>query len=119
MQKEKRIQQRHLVRDAAVAIGFGIIGRVTDISLRGIGLKFFTRRPSALSLSDLELYLPEQNARFRLPRLPFRLVHISSINVSGIYFKNKCGIEFFALNKAQKKNLQDFIDHYTELITAS
>ena len=118
------IEQRKYVRFVAqdktfVALrsGFKKIGKVHDISVKGLGFSYLghiQEDNSDEKFSNADLFL--SNDRFHLTNVPCRVVYdidCSPSDTIGMIKTNKCGLHFGKLMEDQSEQLEYFIKNYT------
>jgi len=122
---ERRKFIRFLVQDntyAALRSGFEKVGKVNDISIKGLSFLYLSENIEAGSNSDssrVDIFLSKNN--FYLTNVPCKIVydipnHISSKNHSVMTYR--CGLYFGKLSKIQSKLLSIFIKkHATEVLS--
>ena len=122
---ERRKFIRFLVQDntyAALRSGFEKVGKVNDISIKGLSFLYLSENIEAGSNSDssrVDIFLSKNN--FYLANVHCKIVydipnHISSKNHSVMTYR--CGLYFGKLSKIQSKLLSIFIKkHATEVLS--
>jgi len=122
---ERRKFIRFLVQDntfATLGSVFYKVGKVNDISIKGLSFSYLSENIEAGSNSDssrVDIFLSKNN--FYLTNVPCKIVydipnHISSKNHSVMMYR--CGLYFGKLPKIQLKLLSIFIKkHATEVLS--
>ena len=117
--KKRRYQRFSVQDDAFAALGndFDKIGRVNDISIKGLALSYLSERVKVGSYSDdseVEIFLTGN--RFYLHNVPCRVVYdIIDPKSDKIYriMTRRCGLHFGELSKNQSELLELFLKNYT------
>ena len=120
MGAERRRYVRFLAQDntfAALRSGFEKVGKVSDISIKGLAFSYFKKDAEADSdrdLSKVDIFLSGNG--FHLPNVPCRMVYdirepSSGINHSIIMYR--CGLNFGELIESQLEELIFFIKNHT------
>jgi len=122
---ERRKFIRFLVQDntfATLGSVFYKVGKVNDISIKGLSFSYLSENIEAGSNSDssrVDIFLSKNN--FYLTNVPCKIVydipnHISSKNHSVMMYR--CGLYFGKLSKIQLKLLSIFLKkHATEVLS--
>ena len=120
MGDERRRYVRSLPRYntfAALRSGFEKVGKVSDISIKGLAFSYFREGGKAdldRKLSQVDIFLTGNG--FHLPNVPCRIVYdirkiSSGVNQSIIMYR--CGIQFEELVESQSEQLKLFIKDHT------
>jgi hypothetical protein len=99
---------------AALKLGTYKVGKIKNISMKGLMFTYIGRFIPADTIAELDLFIPQEG--FYTPSLPCKVV--CSVTRKG---KNKslsfaplrCGLSIGLLNEQQKKSLEDFINRST------
>ena len=120
MDIEQRKYPRFSVQgDAFAALGSGIapVGKVKDISIKGLALSYLSESIIPISyrkFSQVCIFLKRNG--FYLPKVPCKIVYdiqdSKSIKNSSIS-KYRCGLHFGKLSRIQLELLELFIGNYT------
>ena len=118
------IEQRKYVRFsvqndtfAALRSGFEIVGKVNDISIKGLALSYFIESIKAGSdrdFSQVDIFLSGNG--FYLPKVLCKIVYDiqdSKSNKNNSIMKRRSGLHFGKLNKSQSELLELFLKNYT------
>ena len=120
MGSEKRKYVRFAPQDktfAALRSGFKKVGKVHDISVKGLGFSYLDHSQeenSETTSLNADIFL--SNNRFHLANVPCRIVYDiegSSSDTIGMIRTNKCGLHFGKLMEDQSEQLEYFIKNYT------
>ena len=120
MGSEKRKYVRFAPQDktfAALRSGFKKVGKVHDISIKGLGFTYLD--PSEENNTDadsskVDIFLSDDG--FHLANVPCRVVYDAERSPSDIICMikaNKCGLNFGKLTKDQSEQLEYFIKNHT------
>jgi hypothetical protein len=121
MGAERRRYVRFLAQDnafAALRSGFEKVGKISDISLKGLSFSYFRKDVEADSnrnLSQVDIFLSGNG--FHLPNVPCRIAYDIREPTSGIsnsIAMYRCGLHFGELINNQSEQLIFFIKNYTE-----
>ena len=126
MDIKQRKYQRFSVQDnafAALTNDIEKIGRVNDISIKGLALTYLSERVKSglyRDDSEVEIFLTEN--KFYLPKVPCKIVYDiidpkSDKNYS--IMTRRCGLHFGEFSKSQLEKLELFIKNYTRRALAS
>ena len=120
MDIEQRKYLRFSVQDntfAALGSKFGTVGRVNDISIKGMTLSYLceiTKAGSDRDFSQVDIFLSGNS--FHLPKVPCKIVYDNqdpkSIKNSSIMMR-RCGLHFDKLSNSQSELLELFLENYT------
>ena len=120
MDIKQRKYQRFSAQDdafAALTNDFEKIGRVNDISIKGIALSYLSERVITGSHSDdseVEIFLTGN--RFYLNNVPCKIVYdilYPKSNKNYRFMTRRCGLHFGELSKKQSELLELFLKNYT------
>jgi hypothetical protein len=119
MDIEHRKYQRFSVKNTFASLGskFEIVGKVKDISIRGLALSYLSESINTASDRDFsQVYIFNSRNSFHLPKVPCKIVYdiqdskaIKNNSVMG----NRCGLHFGRPSKIQSELLELFIENYT------
>ena len=126
MDIKQRKYQRFSVQDnafAALTNDIEKIGRVNDISIKGLALTYLSERVKSglyRDDSEVEIFLTEN--KFYLPKVPCKIVYDiidpkSDKNYS--IMTRRCGLHFGEFSKSQLEKLELFIKNYTRRARSS
>ena len=117
---ERRKYVRFLAKDvsfAALRNGFKKVGKISDISIGGLGFSYLseiTEIDVAGHISEVDIFLSGNG--FHLSNVPCRIVYEApgSTPNEGFFVRmSKCGLMFGELNGSQLEQLELFIENYT------
>lgn len=113
---EKRKYTRFKVQDNAYAALRGDstrVGKIYDISLNGLGFKYFTEEITNDTYMDVDIFL--SNKEFHLSGIPCIVVcNVEECTYSSYLITScRCGLKFEPLNDKQMNKLRYFLDNYT------
>ena len=120
MDIEKRKYVRFSVKDnafAALRSGFERVGKVNDISKKGLALSYLiesTKVGSDRDYSEVDIFLSGKG--FHLHKVPCKIVYDiqdSKFNKNNSIMKRRCGLHFGKLSKSQSELLELFLKNYT------
>ena len=118
---EKRKYVRFLAEEntfAALRSGFEKVGKVHDISIKGLAFSYLDQTDEGVSDSDssqVDIFISGNN--FHLPNVPCRVVYDTETSLFSSIESvrtNKCGLEFGELAGNQVEQLEFFITKHTE-----
>ena len=118
---EKRKYVRFLAEEntfAALRSGFEKVGKVHDISVKGLGFSYLDKieeRSSDANLSQVDIFISGNG--FHLANVPCRVVYDTETSLFSSIESvrtNKCGLEFGELAGNQVEQLEFFITKHTE-----
>ena len=118
MDIEHRKYQRFSVKNTFASLGskFEIVGKVKDISIRGLALSYLSESINTASDRDFsQVYIFNSRNSFHLPKVPCKIVYDiqdpkSIKNNSSMMCR--CGLIFDKLSKSQSELLELFIENY-------
>ena len=120
MDIEQRRYKRFSVQDntfAALGSGFEIVGKINDISIKGLTLSYLSESIKAGSdrgFSQVDIFLSGKS--FHLPKVLCKVVYDiqcpKSNNNCSIVIR-RCGLRFGKLSKSQSELLELLIENYT------
>jgi len=120
MDVEQRKYQRFSVQDntfAALGSEFETVGKVNDISIKGLTLSYLSESIKAGSdrgFSQVDIFLSGNS--FHLPKMPCKVVydiqHPKSNNNDSIIIR-RCGLRFGKLSKSQSELFELLLENYT------
>jgi hypothetical protein len=123
--KQRKYQRFSVQDDAFAALKNDIekIGRVNDISIKGLALTYLSERVKTGSYrddSEVEIFLTGN--KFYLPKVPCKIVYDiidpkSDKNHS--IMTRRCGLHFGEFSKSQLEQLELFIKNYTRRALSS
>ena len=120
MGAEQRKYVRFLAQDntfAALRSGFEKVGKVNDISIKGLAFAYFkedVKPDSDRNLSQVDIFLSANG--FHLPNVPCRVVYDIQESTSGInhaIVMYRCGLHFGELDQSQSEQLKSFLKNHT------
>ena len=120
MDIEQRKYIRFSVQDntfASLGRKFRTVGRINDISIRGLALSYLCDNTKAgldRDYSEVDIFLSGDN--FYLPEVNCKIVYNiqdSKSNKNSSIMKRRCGLHFDKLSKSQSKLLELFLKNYT------
>ena len=126
MDIKQRKYQRFSVQDnafAALTNDIEKIGRVNDISIKGLALTYLSERVKSGSYrddSEVEIFLTEN--KFYLPKVPCKIVYDiidPKSDKSYSIMTRRCGLHFGEFSKSQLEQLELFIKNYTRRALSS
>ena len=101
----------------ALGSEFEIVGKVNDISIKGLNVSYLSesiKNSSDRDFSQVCIFLSKGS--FDLPKVPCKIVYDNkdpkSINNSSIMIR-RCGFHFGKLSKSQSELLELFLENYT------
>ena len=119
MDIEKRTYPRFFVQDnmfAALGGEFEAVGKIKDISQKGLALSYLSegiRTVSDRDLSQVNIFL--SSSSFHLPKVPCEIVYdinaTESMKNNSIMIR-QCGLRFGKLSKSQSEQLESLIENY-------
>ena len=120
MDKEQRKYIRFSVHDntfAALGSEFETVGKVNDISIKGLTLSYLSESIKTSSERDFsQVYIFLSRGSFHLPKVPCKIVYDiqdpKSIKNNSI-MRCRCGLHFDKLSKSQSELLELFLENYT------
>ena len=101
---------------AALRDGFKKVGKIDDISMKGLGFSFLgkiTQVDSVDHHTQVDIFNSENG--FHLFYVPCRIVHeIPDATLDESFFvrMSRCGLQFGELTKTQSEQLELFIENY-------
>ena len=120
MDIEQRKYVRFSVQDnafAALRSRFERVGKVNDISIKGLALSYLsesTKAGSDRDYSKVDIFLSGNG--FYLHKVPCKIVfdiQDSKSNKNNSVMKRRCGLHFGKLSKSQSELLELFLKNYT------
>jgi len=120
MDIKQRTYTRFFAQDntfAALGSEFELVGKIKDISKKGLALSYLSENINTASDRDLsQVYIFLSNNSFHLPKVPCEIVYDvidpkSDKNYS--IMTRRCGLKFSKLSKSQSKLLELFLENYT------
>ena len=108
---------------AALGSDFDKVGKVNDISTKGLSLSYLIESIKAGSdrdFSKVDIFL--SGNRFHLHKLHCKIVYDiqdSKSNNNNSIMKRRCGLHFGKLNKSQSELLELFLKNYTTGLLSS
>ena len=118
---EHRKYIRFLAADNAFAVsmpGFTKVGKIKDISIKGLAFEYITDGTSETEISHINIFLRDDG--FELPKIPCRIVYdvlsdrLGPGSASEMKIKRRrCGIRFKKLLAVQTVQLEKFLEKYT------
>jgi hypothetical protein len=120
MDIEQRKCLRFSVQDyafAALRIGFDKVGKVNNISNKGLSFSYFIESTKAGSDKDyfeIDIFLSEDG--FHVEKVPCEIVYdIQDLksDINQRIIKRRCGCHFGELSKSQSALLESFLENYT------
>lgn len=120
MDFEQRTYSRFFVKDktfAALGSEFETVGKIKDISIKGLALSYLSESIKTCSGRDhSQVYIFLSSNSFHLPNVPCKIVYDiqdpESIINNGILIR-RCGLQFGKLSESQSELLEMFIENYT------
>ncbi len=112
MREERRNYSRFNFESNIIAIGFGMIGKVTDASLNGIGIKY-NKRNDEISYTTNDILIFRIDKKNYVKKIQINVKLISDINITDdktIHFNRRCGFQFVDFSKNQLSKLENFLD---------
>jgi hypothetical protein len=115
MGTERRRFTRFLVPEnvyAALGPSFSKIGRIKDISIGGLAIKYLTDEDTTLRNSHVDIFIREEE--FFLSKLPCKIVYdvpiesFANPQPSGLTHK-RCGVQFHQFTNRLTKRLEGFL----------
>jgi hypothetical protein len=118
------IEQRKYIRFsvqentfAALGSKFGTVGRVNDISIRGLTLSYLCGNTTAgLDRDFSQVYIFLSGDNFYLPEVHCKIVYDiqhPKCDKNGSIIKRRCGLHFDKLSKNQSELLELLLKNYT------
>ena len=125
MAMEQRKYVRFIAQDnafAALRNGFKKVGKVNDISIKGLAfsyLKKTTEADSDLHYSQVDIFLSGNG--FHIFNVPCRIVYdIPDPTPEGLFVEmSRCGLHFQKLTESQSEQLNLFIKNHTTGVLSS
>ena len=123
---EQRKYVRFLAQDnafAALRIGFKKVGKVNDISIKGLSFSYLrktTEADSDLHYSQVDIFLSGNG--FHISNVPCRIVYdIPDPTLDeGLFVEmSRCGLHFQKLTESQSELLEFFIKNHTTGLVSS
>jgi hypothetical protein len=123
---EQRKYVRFLAQDnafAALRIGFKKVGKVNDISIKGLAFSYLSKTNEADAdrhASKVDIFLSGNG--FHLSNVPCRIVYETPdyIPDEGLFVEmSRCGLHFGELNRSQLEQLEFFIKNHTTGLVSS
>jgi hypothetical protein len=119
MDIEQRKYVRFLAQDnafAALRIGFKKVGKVNDISIKGLAFSYLSETNEADAdrhSSKVDIFLSGNG--FHLYNVPCRIVYDTDVTLYKELFVKmaRCGLHFGELIESQSELLEFFIKNYT------
>ncbi|MEE8480212.1 MAG: PilZ domain-containing protein [Desulfobacterales bacterium] len=117
---ERRKYVRFLAKNntfAALREGFKKVGKIGDISIKGLGFSYlseFTQVDSADHHTQVDIFISGNG--FHLSNVPCRIVHETpdtKLKKSFIVQMSSCGLQFGELTRSQLEQLDLFIENFT------
>jgi len=120
MDIEQRKYPRFSAQDntfAALGSEFETVGKINDISIKGLALSYLNESIKAGSDRDFsQVYIFLSRNSFHLPKVPCKIVydiqHPKS-NTNDSIMMRRCGLHFGKLSKKQSELLELFLENYT------
>jgi len=126
MAMEQRKYVRFLTQDnafAALRIGFKKVGKVNDISIKGLAFSYLrktTKADSDLDYSQVDIFLSGNG--FHISNMPCRIVYDipDPTPDEGLFVEmSRCGLHFQKLTESQSEQLNLFIKNHTTGVLSS
>lgn len=120
MDIEKRTYPRFFVQDnmfAALGSEFEAVGKIKDISQKGLALSYLSegiRTVSDRDLSQVYIFLPSNS--FHLTKVPCKIVYDiidPKSDKNHCIMTHRCGLQLGELSKSQSKLLEFFLENCT------
>ena len=121
MEPERRKSTRHLVSEnvyAALGPSYSVVGRIKDISIGGLAIKYITDEESAQNNLDVSIFNKEE--RFHLFKLPCKIMYDIRLDAprkaqvtAGALVHRRCGVQFVRITPKHKKLLEDVLSEHT------
>ena len=118
---ERRRHIRLLAQDdafAALGSRFSRVGRLKNISIKGLAFEYITDGESGQDNSQLKIFVSGNG--FHLPKVPCRVVYdipVRSPKASRIFYQpfitKQCGVQFGPLTEDKMAELNHFLETYT------
>ena len=118
---EHRKYIRFLVPDTAFAVSmpaFAKVGKIKDISIKGLAFEYFTDGTSKTEISHVNIFLRDDG--LELSKIPCRIVYDVLSDRPGLgsvcemkIKRRRCGIRFKKLPAVQRFQLEKFLEKYT------
>jgi len=120
MDIQQRTYPRFFIQDntfAALGDEFEAVGKIKDISQKGLALSYLSESIRTVSDRDLsQVYIFQPSNSFHLPKVPCKIVYDildpKSIKNHNIMTR-RCGLQFGELSKNQSELLELFLENYT------
>jgi hypothetical protein len=115
METERRKFTRFLVPEnvyAALGPSFSKVGRIKNISMGGLAIKYLTDGDSALGNAHVDIFI--RGEEFYLSKLPCKIVYdlpiepSTGLQASGLTPK-RCGVQFYRFPNGLTKRLEGFL----------
>ncbi len=126
MDSERRKYVRFLAENntfAALRSGFNKVGKINDVSLKGLGFSYLSEVAednSATLYSQVDIFISGNG--FHLSNVPCKVVYdiSGSTPVEGILVQMfRCGLHFKELTESQSELLEFFIKNHTKGLLSS
>lgn len=117
---EQRKYERFSVQDntfAALGSDFEAVGKVNDISIKGLNFSYLSESIKAGSDTDfshVDIFL--SGDKFHLPKVPCKIVYDiqdPNSNINNSIMIRRCGLCFGELIQSQSELLELFLTHHT------
>ncbi len=116
--EDKRFQ---VIGEAFVLIrpSCSAIGRIIDISMGGLTLDHILGEEEPVRVTAVEIFLPD--GTFHSSKIPCQSIWNMITDESPLTSikKNRCGVQFGQMNKAEEAQLKHFIDNHTTAVLES
>jgi PilZ domain-containing protein len=116
---EQRKTPRFSVQDktfAALGSEFETVGKINDISIKGLALSYLSESIKTCSDRDFsQVYIFLSGNSFHLPNVPCKIVYDiqDPKSIKDNIIVNRCGLHFGKLSKIQSELLKLFLENYT------
>ena len=121
MSIEQRRYPRFSIQNNTFAVlgsEFEIVGKVNDISTKGLALSYLIESIKAGSDSDFsQVYIFNSKNSFHLPKVPCKIaydIQHPKSNTNDSIIMRRCGLHFGELIKSQSDLLELFIENYAK-----
>jgi hypothetical protein len=121
MDSERRKYVRFLAKNklfAALRSGFNIVGKVDDISIKGLGFSYLSIKAETDSdrkYSEVDIFISGDG--FYLSKVPCKVVYdlSTSTPIEGSFIQmSRCGLHFGELSENQLEKLEFLLKDYTK-----
>ena len=112
MREERRNYPRFNFENNIIAIGFGMVGKVTDASSDGIGVKYNKRKDQILNTTNnLQIFKIDKKGCLNQIEITAKIVSdIYLADIEIIYFHSRCGFQFVKFSEDQLFKLEYILD---------